>query len=111
VSNPTTPNHRPAATPAAGSRFAGMRRRITTTLQGETICDECGTAFDAERCPTCAQRRRRRAGLESVIETYSGRRVWVTMDPADEDDGGGWWPVRARDLDDEGNDEPGAWPW
>jgi hypothetical protein len=111
VTNPTPPHHRSAGTPAAGSRFVGMRRRFVTTLRGETVCDECGTAFDDDRCPSCAQRRRRRAGLESVIETYSGRRVWVTLERADDDDGDGWWPSRARDLDDHGEDEPGGWPW
>jgi hypothetical protein len=90
-----------------------MPRRITTSLRGEVICDECGTAFDADRCPTCAQRRRRRAGLEAVVETYGGRRLWVTMERADDDDGGGWWPSRVRPYDDdgEGDDEPDGWPW
>jgi hypothetical protein len=88
-----------------------MRRRIVTTLRGETVCDECGTTFDDDRCPTCAQRRRRRAGLESVFETYAGNRVWVTVERADADDGDGWWPTQARDLDDQVDDEPGGWPW
>jgi hypothetical protein len=111
--NPRFPGEGSAATPAAGSRYVGMRRRVVTSLRGEMICDECGTAFDEDRCPTCAQRNRRRAGLESVVETYGGRRVWVTMERADEDDGGGWWPVRARsaDAEDQADDEPGGWPW
>ena len=111
MSKPTTPHHRPAATPAAGSGFVGMRRRVMTTLRGETICDECGTAFDDDRCPTCAQRRRRRAGWESVVETYGGRRVWVTVERADEDDGDGWWPTRVQSIDGQGDDEPDGWPW
>ena len=111
MSNPTS--NGAAATPAAGSRHVGMPRRIVTGLGGEVICDECGTAFDGEQCPTCAQRRRHRAGLEMAVETDGGRRLWVTMERADEDDGGGWWPSRVRPFDDEGqgDDEPGGWPW
>jgi hypothetical protein len=111
VHNPTS--NGAAATPAGGSRHVGMRRRITTSLRGEVICDECGTAFDADQCPTCAQRRRRRAGLEAVVETYGGRRLWVTMERADDGDGGGWWPSRVRPYDDEGqgDHEPDGWPW
>jgi len=111
MSNPRSAGSGSASTPAAGSRFVGMYRRITTTVRGETRCDECGTVFDGDRCPTCAQRRRRRAGLESVVETYAGHRVWVTVERADEDDGGGWWATGVRELDDEGDDEPGGWPW
>jgi hypothetical protein len=81
VNNPTS--NGAAATPAAGSRHVGMPRRIVTSLRGEVICDECGTAFDADQCPTCAQRR------------------------------GGWWPSRVRPYDDDGqgDDEPDGWPW
>ena len=103
-----------AATPAGGSRFVGMRRRIMTSLRGEVVCDECGTAFDAEVCPTCAQRRRRRAGLEVGVETVSGRWMWVTVERCDEDDGGGWWPTSVRPFDEDegqGGDEPDGWPW
>ncbi len=102
-----------AATPAAGSRYVGMRRRITTALRGEVICDECGTAFDGDRCPTCAQRRRRRAGLEAVVDTYGGDRVWVTMERSDDEDGGGWWPASVRPYNDDqaDDDAPGGWPW
>jgi hypothetical protein len=87
-----------------------MRRRITTALRGEVICDECGTAFDGERCPTCAQRRRRRAGLEAVVETFGNDRRYVVVERSDEDDGAGWWPTENRRLD-EDRDEPGGWPW
>jgi hypothetical protein len=104
-----------AATPAAGSRHVGMHRRIATALRGEVICDECGSAFAADYCPICAQRRRHRAGLEMVVETYGGRRVWVTLERADEDDGGGWWPTRVRPYNDgegQGDDDgPEGWPW
>jgi hypothetical protein len=89
-----------------------MRRRITSACCGEVICDECGTVFDAERCPTCAQRRRGRAGLEAVIETYGHDRRWVTVERADDEDGGGWWPTQVRPYDDgQGDDEPDGWPW
>jgi recombinational DNA repair protein RecR len=88
-----------------------MRRRITTALGGEVICDECGTAFDGERCPTCAQRRRRRAGLEAVAETFGNDHRYVMVERADEDDGAGWWPTESRRLDDDGDDEPDGWPW
>ena len=63
-------------------------------------------------CPTCAQRRRHRAGLETLVETVGGRRAWVTVERADEDDGGGWWPTRVRFEDeDQGHAEPEGWPW
>jgi hypothetical protein len=90
-----------------------MRRRITTVLRGEVICDECGTAFDGDRCPTCAERRRGRAGLEMVVEAYGSDRRWVTVERSDDDDGGGWWPtdVRPYDRDGLGDDEPEGWPW
>jgi hypothetical protein len=102
-----------AATPSGGSRHVGMSRRVVTTLRGETICDECGTAFDDEFCPACAQRRRHGAGLEMVVETIGGRRAWVTVERADEDDGGGWWPTQVRRLDDDdqADAEPEGWPW
>jgi hypothetical protein len=111
VHNPTSSGA--AATPVGGSRHVGMRRRIVTGLRGDVIFDECGTAFDGDRCPTCAQRRRRRAGLEAVVETDGGRRLWVTLERADDDDGGGWWPTRVRPYnnDDGGDDEPEGWPW
>jgi hypothetical protein len=111
VPNPTTDGS--AATPAGGSRYVGMRRRITTAIRGEVICDECGTSFDGDRCPTCAQRRRRRAGLEAVVETYGNDRRWITMERSDETDGGGWEPTRVRPYEDDGqgDDEPGGWPW
>jgi recombinational DNA repair protein RecR len=91
-----------------------MRRRITTALRGEVICDECGTAFDQDLCPTCAQRRRRRAGLKVAVETESGRHLWVTVERADDVDGGGWWPTAVRPFDDDGDQsdsEPDGWPW
>src|SRR5262245_59320679 len=103
-----------AATPAGGSRFVGMRRRIAATVRGDTLCDECGTAFEGEYCPTCAQRRRHRAGLEMGVETERGRRIWVTVERCDDEDGDGWWPswVRPRDEDDAlVDDEPDGWPW
>jgi hypothetical protein len=49
--NPTTPHI--AGTPAAGGRFVGMRRRVVRAATGTVLCDECGTAFDEDRCPTC----------------------------------------------------------
>ena len=101
-----------AATPSGGGRYVGMRRRIVTGLRGEVICDECGTAFDGKYCPTCAQRRRHRAGLETMVETAGGRRAWVTVERSDDDDGGGWWPTRVRYEDeDPAGDEPETWPW
>jgi hypothetical protein len=101
-----------AATPASGSRFVGMRRRVVAAVRGETICDECGTAFDTERCPTCAQRRRHLAGLEMGVETEGSRPIWVTVERCDDDDGAGWWPTAVRPLDDgQGDDEPDGWPW
>jgi hypothetical protein len=111
VDNPTSTGA--AATPAAGSRYVGMRRRITTALRGEVICDECGTSFDTEYCPTCAQRRRHRAGLEAVVDSYGHDRRWVTVERADDEDGGAWWPTRVHPHDGEGqgDDEPDGWPW
>src|SRR5262245_38130 len=100
-----------AATPSGGGRYVGMRRRIVTALRGEVICDECGTAFDAAVCPTCAQRRRHRAGLEMLVETYGRERSWVTVERADEEDGGGWWPTSVRPDDDQGDGETEGWPW
>jgi hypothetical protein len=111
VENPTTQGA--AATPSGGSRCVGMRRRITTALRGEVICDECGSAFVGEYCPTCAQRRRHRAGLEMLVETYGRGRHWVTVERADEGDGDGWWPTEVRPFDgeDQDGDEPEGWPW
>jgi hypothetical protein len=91
-----------------------MRRRVRRAVSGETVCDECGTGFDGEFCPTCRQRRRHRGGLEGVIETYGGDRVWVTVERADDEDGGRWWPTDRRPYDDgEGqyDGERGGWPW
>jgi hypothetical protein len=90
-----------------------MRHRVVAAVRGEVICDECGTAFDDEFCPTCAQRRRHRAGLEVAVETIGGQRAWVTVERSDDDDGGGWWPARVRPFedDDQGDGEPDGWPW
>jgi hypothetical protein len=53
-----------------------------------------------------------RAGLEGVIDTVGGDRVWVTVERADHHDGGGWWPTDRRPYDvDPGEDQPGGWPW
>jgi hypothetical protein len=112
VHNPTT--NGAAATPAGGSRYVGVRQRVTAAIRGEVICDGCGTGFDGDRCPTCAQRRRRRAGLEALVETYGNDRRWITMERSDETDGGGWEPTRVRPYDDDdgqGDDEPDGWPW
>jgi hypothetical protein len=89
-----------------------MRRRVRRAVTGDTVCDECGTVFDAEFCPTCRQRRRYRAGLQGVIESHRGERVWVTVERADDEDGG-WWPTDRRPYDDDGQGdvEPGGWPW
>jgi hypothetical protein len=94
----------PAGTPAAGRPFAGIRRRLAE-LEGRVICDECGSDLDpgTERCPACAQRRRRHAGLESVIDTYSGDRPCVTLERSDDEDG-------TSDPAAEAN-EPEGWPW
>ena len=47
-----------------------------------------------------------------MVETVGGRRAWVTVERADEDDGGGWWPSRVRFEDeDQADDEPEGWPW
>jgi hypothetical protein len=96
----------PAGTPAAGRPFAGLRRRLAAAVDGRVICDECAGAYDAaeDRCPACVQRRRRRAGLETVIDTYAGDRPWMTVERSDPDDGGTG-PDLATD------DEPEGWPW
>jgi hypothetical protein len=89
-----------------------MRRRITAAVRGDAICDGCGTSFEGERCPSCAQRRRRRAGLEAVIETYGNDRRWVIVERSDDFDGGRWEPTRVRDLaEDQGDNELEGWPW
>jgi hypothetical protein len=106
MTNPTTSNNGPASTPAGGGRFVGMSRRVARAVMGKIVCDECGTPFDEDQCPTCAQRRRRRAGLEVAVETTAGDRWWVTMERADATDGGGWWPAEARAADD-----TDGWPW
>ena len=101
-----------AATPASGSRFVGMRRRVVAAIRGETICDECGCEFDGEVCPACAQRRRHRAGLEMLVETCGRERLWITVERADDEDGGGWWPISVEPLDgDDGGEDVGGWPW
>jgi hypothetical protein len=96
----------PAGTPAGGGPFAGLRRRVTGLVDGRVCCDECGTSLDpaADRCPTCAQRRRRRAGLETVIDSYGGERPWATVERSDHHDGTTG-PTLERD------DEPEGWPW
>jgi hypothetical protein len=101
VSDSTTP----AGTPAAGRPFAGIRRRVAE-LEGGVLCDECGTELDprADRCPACSQRRRRRAGLETVIDTYAGDRPWLTVERPDPGDGATG-PELASD------DDPEGWPW
>ena len=106
MTNSRFPLDRPASTPASGGRFVGMRRRVVRAVMGEIVCDECGTPFDEDQCPTCAQRRRRRAGLEVAVETTGGDRWWVTMERADAEDGGGWWPAEARPTED-----TEGWPW
>ncbi len=95
----------PAGTPAAGRPFAGLRRRLATAIDGRVVCDECATAYDAgeDRCPACAQRRRRRAGLETVIDTYGGEPPWVTIERSDSHDGENGPELVA--------DEPEGWPW
>jgi hypothetical protein len=69
-------------------------------------CDECGTVFnaDAVKCPTCVQRRRRRAGLETVIECYGGDRPWTTVERSDDYDG-------TTGVTPKTGDEPEGWPW
>jgi hypothetical protein len=49
------------------------------------------------------QRRRRRAGLETVIDTYVTDRPWVTIERSDLNDG-----TTGPDIE---ADEPEAWPW
>jgi hypothetical protein len=95
----------PAGTPAAGRPFSGLRRRLAAAIDGRVICDECATAYDAseDRCPACLQRRRRRAGLETVIDTYVTDRPWVTIERSDLNDG-----TTGPDIE---ADEPEAWPW
>ena len=104
MTNPTTPR-----TPGGGGRFVGMRRRVYRAVMGKSWCDECGNPFTEDRCPYCAQRRRRGAGLESAVETFGGERLFVTLDRADETDGEGWWPTEVDRLD--GDDEPEGWTW
>jgi hypothetical protein len=96
----------PAGTPAAGRPFPGLRRRLAAAIDGRVICDECASAYDAseDRCPACAQRRRRRAGLETVIDTYAGDRPWMTIERADPDDG-------AAGPETGAGDGPEGWPW
>jgi hypothetical protein len=97
----------PAGTPAAGRPFAGIRRRLADVIDGRVTCDECGTSYepDIARCPTCAQRRRHRAGLESVIECYGGDRPYVTVERSDALDG------TADPFLVDGDDGPEGWPW
>ncbi len=96
---PYDPNTAPRPRPRAGPAMSGCAAASRTALRGEVICDECGTAFDGDRCPTCAQRRRHRAGLEMVGGDLRRDRRWVTVERADDDDGGGWWPTDVRPYD------------
>jgi hypothetical protein len=93
----------PAGTPAAGRPFPGLTRRI---LAGPVRCDVCGSDLDpdAEWCSACAQRRRRRAGLEAAVDTYGAERPWVTLHRSDDHDG-----TSGPALDE--SDEPEGWPW
>src|SRR4029450_13455290 len=95
----------PAGTPAAGRPFAGLRRRLAAAIDGGVICDECATAYEAseDRCPACVQRRRRRAGLETVIDTYAGDRPWVTVERSDINDGPTGPELEVA--------EAAGWPW
>ena len=106
MNDSTTPDGTPAGTPAAGRPFPGLRRRLTGFVGGPVGCDECGTELDSDAvvCRTCAQRRRRRAGLETVIECYAGDRPWTTVVRSDEYDG-------TRGPTPETGDEPEGWPW
>ena len=94
----------PAGTPAAGRPFTGVRRRLADAIDRRVRCDECGTSYEptARGCPTCMQRRRHRAGLESVVECYGGDRPYATVERSDALDG-------TRGVDAE--DEPESWPW
>jgi hypothetical protein len=102
VSDSTTPT----GTPAAGRPFSGVRRRLADLIDGRVRCDECGTSYERGigRCPACAQRRRHRAGLESVIECYGGDRPYGTVERSDLADG-------TRDPWDDGEGEPEGWAW
>ena len=93
----------PAGTPAAGRPFHGFRRRLADLIDGRVCCDECGTSYEPGQgtCPTCAQRHRRVAGLESAVESYGGDRSYLTVERSDPDDGG-----RVGE-----NGEPEGWPW
>ena len=92
----------PARTPGAGHPFTGLVRRST---DGPRHCDECGTRLDRDDdwCPACAQRRRRRAGLETVIDAHL-RHSWSTVERSDINDG-----TTGAELDE--GDEPEGWPW
>jgi hypothetical protein len=91
----------PARTPGAGHPFTGLIR----SSDGPRRCDECGSDLDPDDdwCPACAQRRRRRAGLETAIDTHL-RRPWATVERSDPDDG-----TTGPALDE--TDEPEGWPW
>jgi hypothetical protein len=93
-----------AGTPAAGRPFPALRRRLAA-IDGQVVCDECGTAYDAgaDRCPTCVQRRRRGDGLEAVIEAYGDARPWTTVERSDALDG-----TRGPEVE---GDETEGWPW
>ena len=93
----------PAGTPAAGRPFPGLARRV---LAGRVRCDTCGTALDPADawCPSCAQRRRRRAGLETTLDTYGSDRPWRTVERSDHNDGSTG-PTFDEDH------EPEGWPW
>jgi hypothetical protein len=101
VSESTTP----AGTPAAGRPFHGLRRRLADLIDDRICCDECGTSYEPGQgqCPTCVQRHRRRAGLESACECYGGDRPYLTVERSDPDDG------TTDGLGEDG--EPDGWPW
>jgi hypothetical protein len=69
-------------------------------------CDVCGTDLDPadEWCPACAQRRRRRAGLEAAVDSYGAEQPWVSMHRSDNNDG-----TSGAAFDEDG--EPEGWPW
>ena len=96
----------PAGTPAAGRPFSGVRRRLVDAIDSRVRCDECGTSFepDVARCLACSQRRRHRAGLESMVDCYGGDRPYVTVERSDLADG-------THDPWDDSEGEPEGWPW
>jgi hypothetical protein len=78
---------------------------LADLIDGRVCCDECGTSYEPGQgcCPSCAQRHRRRAGLESAVECYGGDRPYVTVERSDPVDGTG------GRVGEDG--EPGGWPW